>query len=346
MKRLFAVLVAAIIITAGILPFSVYALGDEPQDGTPETPVAVYTVTYDSNSGEDKVDAPAPAETDAEGIVTVAKAIERPGYTFMQWNTEADGSGEAYNPGARITPEADMTLYAIWAEDIPAEKTAVIYLCSSGPNGHYLMGHVWICLKNTGSEPFDFAGCEVAPGKMISAGLHHGGGLFFNREMKHYAGKSVRCEKRELNEEGIARASAEASKSKWGRYELFTHNCSNFAAAVWRAATGENAFAFCFPFVVSIQMMAHGSERLTISSGNTADGYAADEPAYVKAAEAPAAPGAEPEADCAVPDEACEAPGEIIPGEPEPEPAPTIEPEPAPDPEPAAELTPEPLAEE
>lgn len=40
----------------------------------------------------------------------------RKGYTFMEWNTEPDGSGEIYVAGevVRIT---EMTLYAVWEKD-------------------------------------------------------------------------------------------------------------------------------------------------------------------------------------------------------------------------------------
>lgn len=40
----------------------------------------------------------------------------RKGYTFMEWNTEPDGSGEFYVAGevVRIT---EMTLYAVWEKD-------------------------------------------------------------------------------------------------------------------------------------------------------------------------------------------------------------------------------------
>lgn len=51
----------------------------------------------------------------------------RKGYTFMEWNTEPDGSGEFYVAGefVRIT---EMTLYAVWekdeAEDVISVETA------------------------------------------------------------------------------------------------------------------------------------------------------------------------------------------------------------------------------
>lgn len=34
--------------------------------------------------------------------------------TFLRWNTEPNGSGVSYNPGAKITANTSITLYAIW----------------------------------------------------------------------------------------------------------------------------------------------------------------------------------------------------------------------------------------
>ena len=36
---------------------------------------------------------------------------------FLGWNTKADGSGTAYQPGDKITVEEDIILYAQWARE-------------------------------------------------------------------------------------------------------------------------------------------------------------------------------------------------------------------------------------
>ncbi len=43
-----------------------------------------------------------------------ACAFSRVGYTFAGWNTEADGSGDAYADEAAVELDADLTLYAQW----------------------------------------------------------------------------------------------------------------------------------------------------------------------------------------------------------------------------------------
>lgn len=51
-------------------------------------------------------------------MVKVAESgFSREGYAFIGWNTAADGSGEAYQPGDEFTlPPNGATLYAQWEE--------------------------------------------------------------------------------------------------------------------------------------------------------------------------------------------------------------------------------------
>ena len=74
------------------------------------TPV---TLTYDSNGGTGT------GYTDESYVpvveVTVkANPFTRASYTFVGWNTRADGSGAAYDPADTFWISADTTLYAIW----------------------------------------------------------------------------------------------------------------------------------------------------------------------------------------------------------------------------------------
>ena len=83
-------------------------------------------------------------------------------------------------------------------------------------------------------------------------------------EMSKYKGQSVQAKKKELTAQELKKVEDEVTKDKWTWYELFTHNCTNFAVSVWQSATGQSFVAFCFPFVVQIQMAASGTENLTI----------------------------------------------------------------------------------
>ncbi|MGF7047766.1 putative repeat protein (TIGR02543 family) [Paenibacillus sp. DS2015] len=42
--------------------------------------------------------------------------LTKTGYTFVGWNTEADGSGNVYDPGDAYNGGDDLTLYAVWLQ--------------------------------------------------------------------------------------------------------------------------------------------------------------------------------------------------------------------------------------
>ena len=71
-----------------------------------------YTVAYNANGGSG---APAEQTKRADQPLTLSSAEPTLAHhTFLGWNTAADGSGEDYAPGAVITANADLTLYAQW----------------------------------------------------------------------------------------------------------------------------------------------------------------------------------------------------------------------------------------
>ena len=81
-----------------------------------------YDLAYDLNGSEDKqtVDF-VTVEHVTETEVTADKPA-RKGYSFVGWNTAADGSGMSYEAGAKIKLTAPVTLYAQWKKDEPAPK--------------------------------------------------------------------------------------------------------------------------------------------------------------------------------------------------------------------------------
>lgn len=83
------------------------------------TPSPTYTVTYDANqSNSGSVPSPT-SSTTAQTVAGNTGSLERTGFTFAGWNTQADGDGTNYAVGVLITPSADVTLYAKWTA-IPA----------------------------------------------------------------------------------------------------------------------------------------------------------------------------------------------------------------------------------
>lgn len=81
-----------------------------------------YDLSYDLNGSEDEQAAKfAAVKCVTEAKVTADKPV-RKGYSFVGWNTAADGSGTSYEADADIVLEAPVTLYAQWKKDEPASK--------------------------------------------------------------------------------------------------------------------------------------------------------------------------------------------------------------------------------
>lgn len=88
-----------------------------------------YTVTFDAN-GSSGSTASQPFTYDQEQPLT-ANAFTRTGYTFIGWNTKADGTGTSYSDGAAVSnltavDGGTVTLYAQWA---------ATYAVTLNPNG-------------------------------------------------------------------------------------------------------------------------------------------------------------------------------------------------------------------
>lgn len=78
-----------------------------------------YSVTYNGNTGNSggvPIDAASPYQANA--TVTVlgnAGGLMKTGYSFLNWNTAANGSGTSYAPGSTFAISAPVTLYAQWS---------------------------------------------------------------------------------------------------------------------------------------------------------------------------------------------------------------------------------------
>jgi uncharacterized repeat protein (TIGR02543 family) len=78
-----------------------------------------YALVYAGN-GNEGGEPPAAANYNVEGQFTVADCgtLYKSGYTFVYWNSAADGSGTVYRPGSVLAMgAADLTLYAVWAQN-------------------------------------------------------------------------------------------------------------------------------------------------------------------------------------------------------------------------------------
>lgn len=74
-----------------------------------------YTVHYDSNTTDNVMYMPADQIKIAGSPLTIdANIPEREGYTFVEWNTQEDGSGTSFPAGGTYAIDADVTLFAKW----------------------------------------------------------------------------------------------------------------------------------------------------------------------------------------------------------------------------------------
>ena len=88
---------------------------------------ASYTISFNANGGEGKMS----AQTVTAGAAAALNAnrFTRDGYTFGGWATQAGGK-KVYADREKVTPDADMELYAVWQ----LITYAVLYNANGGEN--------------------------------------------------------------------------------------------------------------------------------------------------------------------------------------------------------------------
>ena len=107
-----------------------FTMGDENVTLFAQWTINSYTVSYDTNGSTDGT-APSDDSYTFGDMVTVAEpgALEKTGYTFTGWNTEADGTGTAYSASNTFSmPAKNVTLYTAW--------DAISYSVSYDGNGN------------------------------------------------------------------------------------------------------------------------------------------------------------------------------------------------------------------
>jgi uncharacterized repeat protein (TIGR02543 family) len=80
------------------------------------SPIPTTTVNFDSTSGTGSVGAISNLVGGSTSLPSGA-GMSNPGYTFVGWNTAADGSGTEYAAGATYVFSGNQTLYAQWSPD-------------------------------------------------------------------------------------------------------------------------------------------------------------------------------------------------------------------------------------
>ena len=90
---------------------------------------ANFTVSFNANGGTGTMGAQEFSWNTTQALAT--NAFTRTGYTFVEWNTKADGTGTRYADGEAIGNLDSMTLYAQWTIIV----YAITYNLDGGRNG-------------------------------------------------------------------------------------------------------------------------------------------------------------------------------------------------------------------
>ncbi|MGL4615034.1 MAG: InlB B-repeat-containing protein, partial [Shewanella sp.] len=74
-----------------------------------------YVTTFNLNGGTSVI--PQAQTVDYNSTLTEPEIPTKNGYIFIEWNTESDGSGTAWNFNTSLMPANDQTLYAQWTKN-------------------------------------------------------------------------------------------------------------------------------------------------------------------------------------------------------------------------------------
>ena len=144
------------------------------------TPIVLYatwssipttTLSFESTTGTGSIGS---VSSQLGGSTTLpsGSGINNLGYTFVGWNTAADGSGTEYAVGATYVISGNQTLYAQWAPDTYAVTFSYDGGVATMDSANYVVGSTAITLPNPTFSGNTFDGwfsAEVG-GTLIGAG--------------------------------------------------------------------------------------------------------------------------------------------------------------------------------
>lgn len=94
--------------------------------------ITSYTVTFDKNGGGTEADPTTKTVVSGGNVGTLPTAPTRSGYTFIGWNTAANGTGTAFTAATAVT--ANITVYAQWTA-VPSSHDSDHSSSNSGSSG-------------------------------------------------------------------------------------------------------------------------------------------------------------------------------------------------------------------
>lgn len=90
---------------------------DEPKNEEPKQgEVRKFILSYNLNGAPGAVPAGSTVIADENAAVTMAPRWDE--HEFLGWNTKADGTGKTYLPGMLIKVSENITLFALWGENV------------------------------------------------------------------------------------------------------------------------------------------------------------------------------------------------------------------------------------
>ncbi|MGC1238090.1 MAG: InlB B-repeat-containing protein [Acidimicrobiales bacterium] len=89
------------------------------------------TITFLPNGGGGAT----PSETDNTPTAISVNHFQRAGYSFVEWNTSAKGSGTRFNAGATYSFSKSITLYAQWKKVVVKKPFEVVAFSANGGTG-------------------------------------------------------------------------------------------------------------------------------------------------------------------------------------------------------------------
>jgi uncharacterized repeat protein (TIGR02543 family) len=111
---------------------------------------AVNQVTFNGNSSTSGT---TDSQTASVNTVLNSNAFLRTGYTFLRWNTAANGTGVNYSPGYSYSFATSVTLYAIWGQNLTISYDSNTSTSGTVPTSqaYYVGGPNLTVSENTGS---------------------------------------------------------------------------------------------------------------------------------------------------------------------------------------------------
>ena len=200
-----------------------------------------YTLSFDPNGGSGEM----AAETVTYGVATrlPENAFTREKYSFIGWNTKADGSGTSYGDRETVSFTEDTVLYAQW-ELVPSYVVLV-------PDGDDI---VIDPVTRTGTAQIGIEAGSVIPEDSrlrlsVNAGKHYEGGYRLRTKAGDYTGYALSYKGSEIAPGGSGKAAVLEEAGSDEVYQGFLREVKATAYPARAAGSYTDLLTFSFAIV-------------------------------------------------------------------------------------------------